>query len=92
MEIDKLRDEIDLLNEEIIVLLAKRKTMTQKMARLKKEKGLPVLDSSREKVQAEKVRQVAKNHQVDPDVVEGIFTDYVTYCKKEMEKICQYSH
>ncbi|MGE0198846.1 MAG: chorismate mutase [Simkaniaceae bacterium] len=92
MEIETLREEIDLVNEEIIALLAKRKAMTKKMAHLKKERHLPVYDGNREAVQTEKVRQTAKLHHLDPDVVEGIFSDYVAYCRREMEKVCKYSH
>ena len=92
MEIEKLRDEIDLVNEEIIALLGKRKVMTAKMACLKKERSLPVYDGNREKAQTEKVRRIAEHHHVDPDVVESIFKDYVAYCRQEMEKVCRYSH
>ena len=92
MEIERLREEIDSVNEEIIALLGKRKTMTIKMAQLKKERKLPVFDSNREEAQTEKVRRIAEIHHVDPDIIESIFRDYVAYCKREMEKVCKYSH
>lgn len=44
MELKTLRLELDALSEEIIVLLAKRRSITKHVAKLKKEKKLPVYD------------------------------------------------
>jgi len=86
MELEELRSELDALNEEIVSLLAKRRSITKQVAQLKKRESLPVFDGNREKRQSEKVREVAKRHAIDPDVVEKLFEIYVAYCRQEMAK------
>lgn len=47
-KLNELRIEINLLDEEIMALLEKRYTITNKIGALKKENNTKVLDSSRE--------------------------------------------
>lgn len=86
MQIEKLRFKLDIINEKIISLLAKRRQITKEIAQLKKEIKLPVLDKDREKIQNEKIRQIACKFEIDPDVIEKIFEFYIAYCKQEMMK------
>ena len=86
MDLEELRQEIDLLNEEIIRLLAKRRAVTKQVAQIKKGKKLPVFDGGREEVMYERVRALAKIHRLDPSVVESLFRSYVGYCRREMAR------
>lgn len=47
-DISKLRDEINAIDDEICRLFCQRMLLSSKIADYKKEKNLPVLDSSRE--------------------------------------------
>ena len=86
MELLELRDRLDSLNEEIVSLLAKRRALTKQVAALKKREKLPVFDGNRERLQIEKIREIAERHAIDPDVVEKLFDIYVAYCRQEMAK------
>lgn len=86
MNLEDLRQEIDLLNEEIIRLLARRRAVTKQVAMVKKNKNLPVFDGGREEMMYERVRDLAAAHELDPSVVESLFRSYVRYCRQEMAK------
>ncbi|WP_420420606.1 chorismate mutase [Simkania sp.] len=60
--------------------------MTKQVAALKKREKLPVFDGNRERLQIEKIREIAEQHAIDPDVVEKLFDIYVAYCRQEMAK------
>lgn len=85
MELEALRKEIEKLNEEIIVLLGKRKALTLKVAKVKKENNLPIYDPSRESEQSKKIAEIAKKNQLDPKEIVELFDCFVAYCRKEME-------
>lgn len=88
MELEVLRMELDALNEEIIALLAKRRAVTKRVALLKQKENLPIYDGKRERIQANRVRELAKMYSLDPDVVDELFTMYVAYCRQEMSQNC----
>ena len=48
MDINDWRIRIDELNDELIALLNKRASFAAEIGKIKKQKGLPVLDASRE--------------------------------------------
>jgi len=86
MELEHLREKLDAINEEIIALLAKRRSVTKQVAELKKKENLPVLDEKRERLQIDKVREIAKKHALDPEIIEKLFDLFVAYCRREMAK------
>ncbi|MCF0223348.1 MAG: chorismate mutase [Fibrobacter sp.] len=60
MNIEDWRIRIDELNEELIALLNKRARYATEIGKLKKEKGLPVKDASRENAVLDRVSELAQ--------------------------------
>ena len=56
-ELNDLRGEIDRIDGELTALFARRMEVSARIARCKAERGLPVLDASRE---AEKLQSIAE--------------------------------
>ena len=56
LQMEPLRDEIDSIDKQIIELLSKRFKISEKIASIKKEKNLPLLDPTREKHILEKIK------------------------------------
>lgn len=59
MDIKDLRNKIDLIDAEIVRLYAMRMSVSEQIAEYKKENGLPVLDSAREKALLDRVSSLA---------------------------------
>lgn len=87
MNLESLRKEIDGINEEIIALLAKRLNAAKQIAEVKRAHTLPVDDWEREKLQNERLRELAKLHNMSPAVIEDVFNLFVSYSKLEMKLI-----
>lgn len=85
MKLEELRKIVDGINEEIIVLLAKRLEVTKQIARVKKEEKLPVDDFGREEKQLTMLRALAQKHGLSPAVIEEIFNLFVDYSKLNMK-------
>jgi chorismate mutase len=69
-ELAKLRLSIDNIDAALVHLLAERFKFTQKVGMLKAEKGLPPSDPGRERVQIERLRRLAEEAELDPDLAE----------------------
>ena len=87
MTLPELRQAIDEINHSLIAHFSERLDVARKIARLKKEAGLPVLDEEREKAQMQDLRQLAADYKLDPEVIEKIFTIYVDYSREEMKNL-----
>lgn len=59
MDIKDLRNKIDLIDAEIVRLYVMRMSVSEQIAEYKKENGLPVLDSAREKALLDRVSSLA---------------------------------
>jgi chorismate mutase len=80
-----MRGIIDQLNAEIIGLFAIRLKVAKEIARIKKEHSLPVHDPVREEQQLQKLRDLAKQKDLSPAVIEEIFELFVDYSKINMK-------
>jgi monofunctional chorismate mutase len=49
VNLETLRNEIDLIDQEMMKLFKKRMEVSKKVGQYKKENGLPILDETREK-------------------------------------------
>lgn len=67
MEIKALREEIDVIDRQLVALLERRMDTAAGIAACKRERGLPVLDEGRE---AEKLAAVRA--QCRPETADGI--------------------
>lgn len=87
MNLNNLRNEVDAINAEIIALLGKRLKVTKEIAKVKRNQTLPVDDWEREKLQKQMLRELAKQHNLSPAIIEEMFTMFVNYSKMEMKMI-----
>jgi chorismate mutase len=71
-ELDRLRGSIDNLDTAIICLLAERFKITQQVGVLKKENGLAAADPEREEQQIARLRDLARQSELDPEFAEKL--------------------
>lgn len=86
MNIEDWRNRIDELNDELIALLNKRASFAVEIGKIKKQKGLPVLDAAREEVVLNGVAEKAKkaNGPLPPESFKNIFRTIIDEtCKVE---------
>ncbi|MEM1986609.1 MAG: chorismate mutase [Nitrososphaeria archaeon] len=81
-DINALRERIDYIDEEIVKLLAERVKVAKDIGRLKKEKGLPIVDSQRENEVYTRAIRLALENGLSPEDCENIFKGIVQMCRK----------
>ncbi|MCX8188948.1 MAG: chorismate mutase [Nitrososphaeria archaeon] len=81
-EIEVIREKINYIDEEIIKLLAERVKAAKYIGRLKKEKGLPVIDSRREIEVYKRIKNLAAKNGLNPEDCEKIFKEIILMCRK----------
>ncbi len=77
-ELLKLRASIDNIDNAIIHMLAERFKCTQSVGVLKAEHNLPPSDKAREAAQIDRLRQMAKDADLDPEFAEKFLNFIVT--------------
>ena len=87
-ELERLRSEIDLVNDGLLELLLKRTELCRHVAECKRDHGIPMLQQDRLDALRTKVQEFAKEHGIDSTHFEEIF-DLVTAeaCRLENEII-----
>jgi chorismate mutase len=79
--LEELRNEIDSINKKIILLLARRMSVTQQIAALKKREQKPIHDMKREEEILRSVSDDAKVHGLDEAFVRRIFSEIMEHTK-----------
>lgn len=87
MNLEELRIEIDKCNNDIIEAIKKRFYFTREIGKLKKENNLSSYDKNREDKVINNVRMMAKNNNLNEDMVENIFKIIMEQVIKEHEKL-----
>lgn len=77
--LDDLRKEIDLIDSEIVNLIAKRIEVVKKVGQFKKENNIPVIDNSRFKKVLNKVGELAEKNKISKDFVKDIYNKIHEY-------------
>ena len=85
MILSELREKIDTLNRELVSLIAKRMEIAREIARIKKQKKLPVFDEKREKAIQEEIQSMARSLGLSAPIMEEIFDLLLRYTRLEME-------
>lgn len=80
------RARIDLLDREIVELLARRARLAHRVARVKAEGGHAVQDPGREKQLLERRKEFALGQDLDPDAVEDVFEAILRFSRREMRR------
>jgi chorismate mutase len=84
-EIQKLRKKVDEIDEQIIIALHERVKTCTAIGLIKKKKGLPVRDVTRENVVFKRVKEKASEFQLNPLQVEAIYREIVNMCSAIQE-------
>lgn len=64
-----------------------RSIVTKEIAKVKQHETLPVDDWEREKLQKQMLRELAKQNNLSPAIIEEMFTMLMNYSKVEMKMI-----
>lgn len=80
--IENLRNQIDMIDADLLDLIAERKEVVKKIRDIKKAKGMQVKDVKREKEVLEKRKELAKKLDLDERFVSEIFKKLMDYAKK----------
>jgi chorismate mutase len=88
MSLKELRDQIDAIDCDLLDLLKRRTELSKQVALVKKREQLPIWDLEREQSMMEKIRQSAQEYNLNPLVVEEIFSLVLAYSKQEMRRAC----
>ena len=69
-DLDVIRQEIDQVDQELVVLLEKRMTLVNQVAAYKKATGKAILDTSREDAVLKKVASRVQNKAIEATLVD----------------------
>jgi isochorismate pyruvate lyase len=75
----EIRKEIDRIDESLVKLLAERQRWVEKAVIVKKRDGLPARDEARIRQVIDHVRVLARGHNVDPALIEAMWTEMVEW-------------
>jgi chorismate mutase len=82
-----LRASIDNIDAALINMLAERFRRTKEVGLLKAEHGMPPADLAREKIQIERLRQLARDAHLDPDFAEKFLNFIIREVIRHHEQI-----
>lgn len=85
--LQEYRDSIDNIDAALVFLLSERFKITEKVGRYKREARLPPADPGREKVQIERLKQLARTAKLDPDFTEKFLNFIIEEVIKNHERI-----
>ncbi len=86
MELNKVRKEIDRIDEEIIKLIAKRNQLAKDIAKIKFSFNLDINDINREKEKYKSIEELCKCYNVDKDICLKIFKILIEHNKDLQRK------
>ena len=75
--LDNLRDEIDEVDAELVKLFARRFLAVEKIALLKAEIQLPVVDPGRIEIVQDRVAGLAQNIGLNPDIARRLWKSII---------------
>ncbi len=87
MNLEELRIEVDNANKDIVKSISKRFLATREIGKLKAKSNLSSVDKNRENIVIENVRLMAKENNLDEDMMEEIFRIIMTEVVKEHNKL-----
>jgi isochorismate pyruvate lyase len=74
-----LRQEIDVVDEKLIKLLAERQRLVEAIIAVKQREGLPARIPARVDYVIDRARVLARAHHLDPALAESIWTEMVEW-------------
>jgi len=88
-ELMELREQIDRLDHSMVLLLANRFALTQRVGVLKARESLSSFDASREQRKLEHIRSLCATHGVDPELMAGILEEIMREVVRNHNRIRQ---
>ena len=85
-ELENLREKIDTIDKELIVLFEERMNVVNAIAEYKIKNNLPILNQSREDIVISKVKSIVKNKDYTDSAIDFI-KDIMEISKKFQQKI-----
>ncbi|MCA8958728.1 MAG: chorismate mutase [Planctomycetes bacterium] len=71
--LDRFRDEIDTIDEQVMQLLGRRFAVCREVADFKREQGIPMMQSARVEQVYERARERAVRYGVDPNLAAELY-------------------
>lgn len=71
--LDEMREHLDRLDTAIVLLLAERLSLIPKIAEIKQKEDLSVAQASRENEILQDKRELAKTHDLNPELIKNIW-------------------
>jgi chorismate mutase len=87
--LEAMRASIDNVDAALVYILAERFRLTKKVGIYKAENDLPPADPAREERQVARLRQLAKDADLDPDFAEKFFSFVVKEVIRHHESLRQ---
>ncbi len=82
-----LRQQINTLDTQLLLLLAQRKRLVEKIGRLKAQSQLPVQDSGREQFVHQQWQQFGKQLGLDATFIQQLADIILAYSRKTQERM-----
>ncbi len=86
-DLDVLRDQINTLDTQLLLLLAQRKRLVEKIGQLKAQSDLPVKDAQREQFVHRQWQQFGQQLQLDSEFVQQLADLILAYSRKTQEQM-----
>lgn len=87
MNLEEIREEIDKIDDELLDLIQKRTSLISKVADYKIKENVSIEDSERRKQIISSKRKKAEELDVNPDLIEKIYTLLINESCEIQEKI-----
>lgn len=86
MDLESLRKQIDLLDENLLQLLKKRFSLTHQVGKLKKQRKLPIEDAKREEEILSRLLSKAETFGLGGGFIKSLFKQILEESKKEQAR------
>ena len=84
--IDKLRKEIDSIDNNIIELLSKRKGIVKKIADIKRQENKSIIDKGREQEIIHRLKKLSKENGLDENFIGSVYEIIISNSRNEQGK------
>ncbi len=88
-EMKKLRSNLDEIDREILELLINRTRIVRRIATLKKQHSIPIIDKKREEEIYSNVTRIASKHDLDSFQIKSIFREILLLSKRVQNEILE---
>ncbi len=84
--INKLRKEIDRIDNNIIELLSKRKGIVKKIADIKRQENKSIIDKEREQEIIHRLKKLSKEKGLDENFIGSVYGIIIDNSRNEQER------